>query len=587
MERLAKVRVLDPACGSGNFLYVSLNELKNLEKEVWTYAGGIGLTQPELGVSPAQLHGIEKNQFAAELAQVVVWIGYLQWKRTNGFFDVEEPILQNLHNIECRDAVLTVDLHGNPTEPDWPEADVIVGNPPFLGGKKMRGEMGDAYVDELRKLYEGRIPPFADLVCYWFERARAYIVEGKIKRAGLLATNSIRGGANRTVLERIKEVGDIFMAWSDRPWVLDGAAVRVSIVGFDNGAETQRALDGLSVSSINPDLTGSFNLTVAGPLKENAGIAFIGNVKTGPFDIDDATARTMLEANGNPNGRPNSDVVRPYINGLDVTRRPRKVWAVDFGIETPEEEAKQYELPYAYVLQKVKPFRATSKSVDRPDLPWWLHRRTRPAMRAAVSRLQRFIATPTVAKHRLFAWFQHPTLADHQIVVIARDDDYFFGVLHSKFHELWTLRMCTWLGVGNDPRYTPTTTFETYPFPWAPGKEDQSDPKVQAIAEAARELVRLRDEWLNPSSEELINGGGKIKDRTLTNLYNKRPDWLDLAHKRLNTAVFDAYGWPQDLSDDEILARLLALNLERAAAQGEMAVATAEEETADVEGEGE
>jgi hypothetical protein len=159
MERLSKVRVLDPACGSGNFLYVALNQLKNLEKEVWAYASGVGLAQPELGVSPAQLHGIEKNQFAAELAQVVVWIGYLQWKHANGFFDVQEPILQNLHNIECRDAILTVDLNGQPAEPPWPEADVIVGNPPFHGDKRRRGELGDEYVENLRKLYEGNVPP--------------------------------------------------------------------------------------------------------------------------------------------------------------------------------------------------------------------------------------------------------------------------------------------------------------------------------------------------------------------------------------------------------------------------------------------
>jgi type II restriction/modification system DNA methylase subunit YeeA len=152
MERLAKVRVLDAACGSGNFLYVALTQLKNLEKELWTYAGGIGLTQPELGVSPAQLYGIEKNQFAAELAQVVVWIGYLQWMRTNGFWELPDPILRTLHNIECRDAILTVDLHGNPVEPEWPEVDVIIGNPPFLGGNRIRKGLGDVYVDTIFKL---------------------------------------------------------------------------------------------------------------------------------------------------------------------------------------------------------------------------------------------------------------------------------------------------------------------------------------------------------------------------------------------------------------------------------------------------
>jgi type II restriction/modification system DNA methylase subunit YeeA len=194
-----KVRPV-PTLRSGNFLYVALNQLKDLEKEVLVYATGVGLTPPELGVTPAQLFGIEKNQFAAELAQVVVWIGYLQWKRTNGFWEVQEPILQSLHTIECRDAVLTVDLQGNPIEPEWPEVDVIIGNPPFLGDRKMRGELGDIYVDNLRELYKGCVPAGADLVTYWFERCRELIVQGRVKRAGLLATNSIAGGMNRRVL---------------------------------------------------------------------------------------------------------------------------------------------------------------------------------------------------------------------------------------------------------------------------------------------------------------------------------------------------------------------------------------------------
>jgi type II restriction/modification system DNA methylase subunit YeeA len=151
--------------------------------------------------------------------------------------------LQTLHNIECRDAVLTVDLHGNPAEPEWPAADVIVGNPPFLGGNRIRKGLGDTYVDTLFKLYEGRVPAFADLVCYWFERARELVADGKTKRAGLLATQGIRGGVNRKVLERIKETGDIFWAQSDRNWVLDGAMVHVSMVGFDAGTETNRELE--------------------------------------------------------------------------------------------------------------------------------------------------------------------------------------------------------------------------------------------------------------------------------------------------------------------------------------------------------
>jgi hypothetical protein len=565
MERLAKVRVLDPACGSGNFLYVALNELKNLEKEVWMYAGGVGLQQPDLAVSPAQLHGIEKNQFAAELAQVVVWIGYLQWQRTNGFFDVQEPILQTLHNIECRDAVLTVDLHGQPAEPVWPEADVIVGNPPFLGGSKLRRELGDTYTETLWKLYESRVPGFADLVCYWFERTRALIADSKVQRAGLLATQGIRGGANRKVLERIKQSGDIFFAWSDRDWVLDGAAVHVSMVGFDGGIERLHILDGQAVGSINPDLTGTSNLTEAIVLRENAGIAFKGPSPGGSFDIPDTLAQVMLSAN-NASDRANSDVIVPVLNAADIMRGRRNCWTIDFR-QMSLEEASLYERPFEYVRQTVYPERVNNKIKAKK---WWLYERPRVDLREALKSLSRYIVTPRVSKHRVFVWISTKVLANDANVAITRDDDYMLGLLQSKSHELWARRLGTQLREAESgSRYTSTTTFETFPFPWPPGKEDQADPRVEAIAEAARELVRLRDEWLNPADAGPLSGVN-LKDRTLTNLYNRRPDWLDLAHRRLDAAVFDAYGWPHDLSDDEILARLLALNLERAAGQGEV-----------------
>jgi len=159
---------------------------------------------------------------------------------------------------------------------------------------------------------------------------------------------------------------------------------------------------------------------------------------------------------------------------------------------------------------------------------------------------------------------QHPTLPDHQLIAVACDDDYFFGVLHSRPHELWALRMGTWLGVGNDPRYTPTTTFETFPFPWPPAQEPTGDARVEAIAAAVRELVQRRDRWLNPEGTD----EAELKRRTLTNLYNQQPAWLEMAHRRLDEAVLDAYGWPYDVSDDEILERLLTLNLARFSAKG-------------------
>jgi len=357
-DEIAAVRVLDPACGSGNFLYVALKRLLDLWKEVSAFAAASGVAGLlPYTVGPQQLYGIELNVYAHELASVVVWIGYIQWLHDNGFGIPDSPILKPLHNIRHMDAMLAYDKAGHPVEPAWPEADVIIGNPPFLGGSKLRRELGDAYVEDLWSLYTGRVPGGADLVCYWFERARALVAHDQGGRAGLLATNSIRGGANRRVLERIKGSGDIFMAWPDRSWVLDGAAVRVSMVGFDDGREREHVLDGVPVESINADLTARFDLGQARRLRENEELCFRSDEKGGPFDIPPELALPMIEAPSNPNGRPNTDVVRPYVNGLDVVRRRRGMWIIDFGVDMTEDAAALYELPFEYVRRVVKPVR--------------------------------------------------------------------------------------------------------------------------------------------------------------------------------------------------------------------------------------
>ena len=237
------MRVLDPACGSGNFLYVALRRMSDLwlGSEKIAAEQGISLVVPNI-ISPTQLFGIETEFYAHELASIVVWIGFLQWRHEHGVIEDREPILQKLANIEHADAILRYDAENNPYEPKWPKADFIIGNPPFLGDKKMRSELNHKYVDDLRGLYEGRVPGGADLVTYWFEKARNQIEAGNAKRAGLLATNSIGMVGNRPVLERIKSSGDIFMAWSDRPWQLQGAAVRVSMIGFDDGSSRNTRL---------------------------------------------------------------------------------------------------------------------------------------------------------------------------------------------------------------------------------------------------------------------------------------------------------------------------------------------------------
>ncbi len=586
LKRLRAFTVLDPACGSGNFLYLALHALKDLEHRVQLEAETLGLEREFPTVGPANVRGIEINAYAAELARVSVWIGEIQWMRRNGFNESREPILKPLDTIECRDAILTPEG----TEPEWPEADVVVGNPPFLGGKLLIRNLGEDYISKVFSTYEGRVPAEADLVTYWFVKAGEHIKSGKAKRAGLVATNSIRGGANRRALQAATSARPIFEAWSDEPWVVDGAAVRVSLVCFscmDGGSVLEVRLDGQSVDEIHTDLTAKsdgagFDLTEAKRLAENIGVAFMGDTKGGPFDVSGDLARDWLQLPSNPNGQTNADVLKPWINGMDVTRRPAGKWIVDFGWEMSQAEAALYESPFAYVAENVRPTRQKNRDKKLRDF-WWRHERLRPAMWEALDGMSRYIVTPTVAKHRLFAWYDVRICPDHQLIVIARDDDTTFGILHSRFHEIWSLRRGTWLGKGNDPRYTPTTTFETFPFPEGltpsiPAADYADNPHAVAIAEAARRLVELRDRWLNPPEwvewvDEPVPSYPKrpvprnedvakeLKKRTLTNLYNTRPQWLADAHASLDAAVAAAYGWPADISDDDALRELLGLNL--------------------------
>jgi hypothetical protein len=425
------------------------------------------------------------------------------------------------------------------------------------------------------------------------------------------------------VLKHIKATGDVFFAESDRPWVLDGANVHISMVAFDAGQDKLRILDGKTVEDIGPQLSSAAGVDSVTSLADNHGVSFMGITPAGAFDIDFGVGIEFMSA-PNPSGMPNSDVVRPYFNGKDLNQRPRQQWTIDFGLEASIEVAARYEQPFEHVARTVKPARDKNNR-EAYRLTWWLYAETRPAMRSAFAAHRRFLATCMVAKHRLFVWLPSISLPANVVIVFARSDDYFFGVLHSRLHEVWALRLGTRLETR--PRYTPTTCFETFPLP-CPTPEQEA-----AIGEAARELNELRERWLNPPEwtrvevlefpgtiggpwtryivEEGVGGqvsgvGGpeqarsvpqhltpntehppriglvryprlvpkdaecaaKLKARTLTNLYNERPTWLDLAHKKLDAAVFAAYGWPPSLSDEEILERLLALNLERAKQDG-------------------
>ena len=342
---------------------------------------------------------------------------------------------------------------------------------------------------------------------------------GGAKRVGLVSTNSIRGGANRRALRTAIEGRPIFEAWSDEPWMIDGAAVRVSLVCFGRpeslspGAGAgdgstpapERRLDGEPVDAVHADLTArrggaGVDLTEVQRLYRNMGVAFMGDTKGGPFDVSGEQAREWLRQPANPNGRPNSDVLGPWMNGMDVTRRPADKWIVDFGSSMVREEAALYEAPYRHAREHVYPMRQRNRRESYRRY-WWRHVEPRRGMWKALDRLSRYIATPAVAKHRLFVWLDARICPDHALIVIARDDDVTFGILHSRFHEAWSLRLGT--SLEDRPRYTPTTTFETFPFPEGlspnlPAVAQAPGSHAAAIADAARRLVELRDRWLNP-----------------------------------------------------------------------------------------
>ena len=696
LTKLRSVIVLDPACGSGNFLYVALQLLLGLEKEALTLATQLGFRfVPQVSVQ--QLRAIEINPYAFELAQVSVQIGFLQWRRDNGFDNDRSPVLADLAGFQNKDALLNDQFRVKPKnlkeaqaeehaaivppgasqveiggmsdqselaetaktatkrgaervkvyyERAWPECTVIVGNPPFIGNKRMRGELdrmnGEGYTKSLWAIYGNRLPATSDFCCYWFEKARELIADGKCQRAGLLATTGSKQIGSRAAFERIQASGKIFFAISDRDWFDAGTAIRICMVGFGRAdvADTP-TLDGKEIATINPDLSSGLDTTGKQYLRASAKLCFMGTTKVGDFDIPHARAVEML-AGVNPHGLPNSDVLRPFRNGSDLVQSDSHRWIVDFGVGTRMEAAALYEAPFKHVVECVKPERLKNNDKWRRN-HWWLLGRTLPDFREATASLPRYIGTARVAKHRLFVWQDSPVLPDSKVIAIAFADDFRFGVLHSRTHEVWTTATQALHG-GERPTYNPTECFETFPFPFADDlisteddpahivakfraahyHTDQSnvlredpppttpDEHRAAIAAAAKELNALRARWLNPpewtQTHTLTFPGtaagpwaryvdsqtvdpqtgigtvryprleprdagcaAKLKERTLTNLYNQRAKgevtWLALAHDRLDAAVAAAYGWPADLGDDQILEKLLSLNLARAAAE--------------------
>ena len=604
LARLRAIRVLDPACGSGNFLYVALSELKSIERRVMIEAEQLGydLGFPKIG--PENVYGIEKNAYAAELARVSVWIGEIQWMIRNGFSVGRDPVLRPLEgNIWCRNAL--VDEDG--TKVEWPDAELIVGNPPDKGAKQMKKALGVPETERIRAAFKGRLPGFTDLVCFWFENAREMIERGVTERAGFVATNSIRKNTNLNVMHRIAETTTVYDAWPEEQWVNEGAQVDVSLVSFgDTGGQAVR-LNGEPVGAINVDLTVGVDLTQAKELDENKGLAVLGIQKSGPFDVPGDVAREWMNELPNTNSRHNAEVLKPYWNGDDLTERPRDVWFIDLPPRLSADEVEEFASIHDHLhswrdkddrsLEEVR-----ADLDDRAPERWWEPHWPRYDMRERIQYLDRYLVTGETSKHHLVTWLRWPVLPDKNLIVFPRADDLMFGLLQNRFHALWALRKGS--DLEDRPRYTHTSVTATFPFPAGmtpdlPLKTARSHPEAAAIEKASRELYKMREDWLWPvgsfkeipervdcvpgtendvdptaksEAERLFplrrvpindRAARQLAQRGLTELYNDPPKLLRTKHAALDAAVAAAYGWTAAIEDDAVLEALLELNIQR------------------------
>jgi hypothetical protein len=603
IERLANFRVLDPACGSGNFLYVALRSLKDIEHRANLDAEALGLPRGFPRVGPECVLGIELNPYAAELARVSVWIGEIQWMRRNGFEAAKNPILRPLETIECRNALVHYDEDAeNWREVSWPSADVVIGNPPFLGGKSMKQTLGEEETAVLRQVYSGRLSAFSDLVCYWFEKSRAMIAAGRVRRTGFVSTKAIAKNVNLPVLQKIVGDARIYDAWQNEPWVVDGAAVRVSLVCFAEPSErlVDLNLNGQSVDRINPNLTSGVDTTRIAKLRENAGTVFIGVQQSGPLSIGRDQAVEWLTDPLNPNGLPNSAVLSAYASTGDIVGRPTEQFLIDFPQGLGDCSASQFEAPFEYLSRADYDPHRDGNLVHYPTYRvstagqnprWWEAHRSRPGLRTALRSVRQYVATGETTEHRVFRFLPSGLVPDKSLYAFPHAGMVGFGILQSTFHEEWCTYFGNRIGAGNQRRYNASFVYLTFPFPQGltpniPAADYEDDPRAIKIATAAARLNELRENWLNPTDlivrePEVVPGypdrvlprddraAAELKKRTLTNLYNVRPQWLVHAHAALDEAVAEAYGWGDDwregvLDEDEIVARLFRLNQERA-----------------------
>ena len=626
-RKLCATRILDPACGSGNFLYVTLDLMKRIESEVLGLLDALGEKQTALDlhhvitVSPSQFLGIEKKRWAKEIAELVLWIGYLQWHfRTRGKVAPPEPVLQDYGNIECGDAVLSwerdecvrdecgrpitqwdgesykpspitgelipdeevreeVRRYVNPGAAEWPVADFIVGNPPYIGNKRMRQALGDGYVEALRAVHS-EVPETVDLVMYWWDHAARLVREGKVRRFGFVTTNSITQVFNRKVVAEHLEHGSLVFAIPDHPWVdaADGAAVRIAMTVFqaclgigqlatvvsegEGDGEQVAVMLSIHTGRVQADLTTGAAVANAAPLRANSRLCWQGCKLVGEgFQITPEQRTAFLLRDPDAVARTPS-----YWAGSDVTRTRTPRFVVDlFGL-TEEQARRLHPGLMQRLIDHVLPERAQNRDPGFRE-KWWLFGRPRPDLRAANEGLRRYIVTSEVAKHRVFTFLSWPDdLIDGSVAAVASGDAYVLGVLSSRVHVAWAL--ATGGTLEDRPRYQNGPCFDPFPFPVsiekktsrirdfgeglnAHRKRQQAAHSDLTITGMYNVLEKLR------SGEPLSVKERVIHEQGLVSILKQLHDALDLA-------VFDAYGWPHDLTDEQILDRLVALNAERA-----------------------
>ena len=594
LRRLTTIKILDPACGSGNFLYVTLEHLKRLEGEVLAAInsyGGTGLLNLSGGttISPRQLLGLELNPRAAAIADVVLKIGYLQWHlRTHGESELPEPLLDEYENIHQQDAVLTYDEGmTNPRPTQWPDANFIIGNPPFVGDKAMRGALGDKYVDALRKTYKGVVPESADLVMYWWEKAAETLRQNRTESFGFITTNSITQTFNRRVIQKYLDADtplSLTFAIPDHPWVdsAQGASVRIAMSVARPGSQPGKLLNVTRETAtdtddthtvefaeidgiINADFTVGADLDSCNALNANKDLANVGMGLYGAgFMVTPNEARQL--GLGTRPGLENH--IKPYVNGRDLSQKSRGFMVIDlFGLQ-PIEIIERYPEVYQRVFDLVKPERDKNNR-DSYRKKWWIFGEPRANFRPSMQGLKRYIVTTRTARHRIFSLLSIDTISDAKLVIIALDDVYYLGILSSQIHIIWAIVAGGWLGVGNDATYNHSDCFMKFPFPDATLQQQE---RIRELAEQL-DAHRKRQQAAHPTLTltdlynvvEKLRGGEPLtaKDQTI-NQQGLASVVLSL-HQQLDAAVADAYGWPHNLPDSEILTRLVQLNHERAA----------------------